>query len=191
MAEYSGRFVLRISPELHARAARIARDLGVSLNEYCRTAIEHYTDGAAGGGSRATHGARWVDDARRVVGDVLEGVVMFGSYARGEATTSSDIDLLVVVPESFELNREPYHRWDNLDLDPRVSPHFVHLPDQVAGAGSIWFEVALDGIVLYERDRRVSAFLQSVRQAIADGRLKRRYTHGHPYWVKAPEITRA
>lgn len=31
---YSGKFVIRISPELHARLASSARDAGMSLNQY-------------------------------------------------------------------------------------------------------------------------------------------------------------
>lgn len=191
MAEHSGRFVLRIPPELHARLAHLARETGRSLNEYCRKAIEHYTDSGARGATHSGSGGRWVDVARALVGDHLESVLLFGSQARGEATSSSDTDLLIVISQDVVLSRELYHRWDDLALDPPVNPHFVHLPDGVLEAGSIWYEVALDGIMLYERDRRTSAFLQSVRQAIADGRLRRLYAHGHPYWVKRTEASNA
>ena len=183
--------MVRIPPDLHARATRAARELGVSLNEYCRLAVEQYTDGVVHQERDVGPHGRWVRETRELVGDNLEGVVLFGSQARGEATTASDIDLLIVVSQAVDLSRELYHRWDTLGLDPRVNPHFVHSPGNVLAAGSIWYEVALDGIVLYERDRRVSGFLQSARQAIADGRIRRRYAHGHPYWVKTPEEARA
>lgn len=188
MTEHSGRFVLRIPPDLHARVRRLARERGVSLNEYCRTAIEYYTNGTSGGGFSTDPGGRWVAEARRVVGDDLEGVVLFGSQARGEARASSDTDLLVVVSPLLQLRRALYHRWDSTVPDPSVNPHFVHLPDSVSSAGSIWYEVALDGVVLHEADQSVSTFLQHVRRAIAEGSLRRRYVHGHPYWVKNPEV---
>lgn len=190
MTEHSGRFVLRIPPDLHARSRRLARERGVSLNEYCRAAIEHYADRETGVPVESETGT-WVSGAQHVLEDDLLAVVLFGSQARGEARASSDVDLLIVIADSHELGRDLYQRWDEEPLDDRVNPHFVHLPAVVRRAGSIWYEVALDGIVLFERDRLVSAFLQSVRREIADGRLQRRYAHGHPYWVKDEEKPRA
>lgn len=119
-----------------------------------------------------------------VVGDELLGLVLFGSCARGEQTVSSDVDLLVVVSSPVQLNRDLYRRWDETSRLDNVSPHFVHLPDGLDRAGSIWFEVAVEGIILFERDRAVTRFVQDVRRAIADGKVERRYSHGHPYWVK-------
>jgi hypothetical protein len=37
--EYSGRFLLRVTRRLHAQLARAARREGVSLNQYCSTAL--------------------------------------------------------------------------------------------------------------------------------------------------------
>jgi predicted nucleotidyltransferase len=177
---------------LHAAVRRASTEKGVSLNEYCSMAIESFTNaGDADLHRSGAQGERWVADAEGVVGDALVGVVLFGSQARGEATPSSDTDLLVVVADDVELNRELYHHWDSAEVDRQVNPHFVHLPEGVAEAGSIWFEVALDGIVISEDGRRVSAFLQTVRRAIADGLLQRRYVHGHPYWVKNLEAANA
>ena len=185
MAEHSGRFVLRIPSDLHSRARRLAQEQGVSLNEYCRCAIESYTGTVTSEPRAANRGGPWVDAARLVVGDDLEGVALFGSEARGEARESSDVDLLVVVADRLELSRKLYRGWDNRSgMDRRVSPHFVHLPSSVLEAGSIWYETAMDGIILFERDRSISSFLQSIRRAIADGHVRRGYAHGHPYWVK-------
>lgn len=191
MGEHSGRFVLRIPPDLHARARKKARDGDVSLNEYCRTAIEYYTDGRSGRTISGNAGSRWVDEARRVIGDDLDSVVLFGSRARGNERVNSDIDLLVVVRESLELSRELYHRWDRIASDRLVNPHFVHLPKDISTAGSLWFEIALDGIVLHDNNQKTNAFLRALRLAIANGRLQRRYTHGHPYWVKKREAANA
>lgn len=184
MPNHSGRFVLRLSPELHARAARAAREAGISLNEYCRNAVERFTAGAAPVPSALHDAARFVDEARTIVGDDLRGVVLFGSYARGESRTTSDIDLLIVIADARRLERELYRLWDLRTTSARVSPHFCHLPRTPLEAGSLWYETALDGIIHYDRDGDVHAFLSTTRRAMADGRLRRRYAHGHPYWVK-------
>lgn len=192
MADPSGRFVVRVPPSLHARLRRESSRLGVSLNDLCRTALEscvaeevprYHPEGAG----RST----LVETASAIVGDELLGVVLFGSAARGEALDSSDTDILIVATPAVAVTRDLYRRWDELCANRTVSPHFVHLPDGAGSAGSIWYEVALDGIVLHETDRVLTRALQGLRRAIADGSVERRYSHGHPYWVRNTEAARA
>jgi predicted nucleotidyltransferase len=186
MVEPSGKFVIRIPPEIHARLRQLSQRRGISLNEICNVSLESYVVNAESGlgdGPRSEH----VETAIKVVGDELLGVVLFGSRARGEELETSDVDLLIVVSPSVALNRELYRRWDLVGVDDAVNPHFVHLPVKPQSAGSIWYEIALDGIVFYEHDHLVTRFLQDVRRAIADGSIKRRYSHGHPYWIKNRE----
>lgn len=164
----------------------------MSLNDLCRTALEscvaeevprYHPEGAG----RST----LVETASAIVGDELLGVVLFGSAARGEALDSSDTDILIVATPAVAVTRDLYRRWDELCANRTVSPHFVHLPDGAGSAGSIWYEVALDGIVLHETDRVLTRALQGLRRAIADGSVERRYSHGHPYWVRNTEAARA
>jgi predicted nucleotidyltransferase len=116
--------------------------------------------------------------------DSIEGLVLFGSFARGREIASSDIDLLVVLNESVTLDRDVYSRWQLRRFSGReVAPLFVQIPGDGERVGGLWFEVAMDGIVLFDRDLRLSRFLAHVRNTVADGRVKRMVTHGHPYWV--------
>ena len=178
----SGRFVLRIDPALHEALRRAARECGLSLNDYCarRLAAPPAACDAADAGPALRHAASVFDDR-------LLGVVLFGSYARGDAGTASDVDLLVVVDERVALARSLYRRWD---ADPvtwenrRVEPHFVHLPDPAAVTGGVWAEAGLDGIVLFERRMAVSRRLAEVRRHVLSGRLVRRFVHGQPYWAE-------
>lgn len=178
----SGRFVLRIDPALHDALRRAARESGVSLNDYCA-------------GRLATPAAAWergdaapaLRRATSVFGDRLLGVVLFGSYARGEAGTASDVDLLVVLEKRVALSRSLYRRWDSCPVtweNRRVEPHFVHLPDPGAVTGGVWAEAGLDGIVLFDREMAVSRRLADVRRQILSGRLVRRLVHGQPYWAE-------
>lgn len=69
----SGRFVLRIDPQLHASLRRSARARDVSLNRYCteRLAAPHAElDPAA---------AAVLGRAASILGDDLLGIVAFGS----------------------------------------------------------------------------------------------------------------
>jgi predicted nucleotidyltransferase len=177
----SGRFLLRISPGLHAALREAAAAQGLSLNDYCARKL------AAPGGSLAAGGdaGRAVERVADLFGGSLVGVMAFGSWTRGEAADTSDIDLLVVVDRRVALRRELYRVWDEVPMtwDGRpIEPHFVHLPEPGERVTGIWAEVALDGIVLFERDLRLSARLAQVRHKILSGRLVRRIAHGQPYW---------
>ena len=176
----SGRFVLRMAPGLHAALERAACAAGVSLNEYCvrRLAV-------AGAGPDDGDAAALVSRAAAIVGDGLTGVLLHGSWARGEATPASDVDALVVVEPRTALRRALYRAWDEHRVrwrGRRVDPHFVHPPGpELSG---LWAEAAIDGRVLFDRDGRLAADLARVRHAIAAGRLVRRTAHGQPYWTE-------
>lgn len=81
---------------------------------------------------------------------------LFGSRARGEATTESDWDLLVVVPDDLpEEAFDPVAAWQirknagvRADVIPCRESDFredLHTPNTLA------FEAAVHGVLLYER----------------------------------------
>jgi len=179
----SGRFLLRISPGLHAALRGAALDAGVSLNDYCARKLA-----APAGDLFALEGAtRAVERAAKLFGDRLLGVAAFGSWARREAADSSDVDLLVIVDAAVELTRELYRRWDEEPVEWQgrsVEAHFAHLPPEGRVAAGLWAEVALDGIVLFERGLAVSGRLVAVRRDIVAGKIVRKVAHGQPYWAE-------
>ena len=182
-APKSGRFVLRMPPPLHGQLQDAARAGGLSLNAYCVRQLA-----AAGAGVAGDEDARsLVTRARTVAGDALVAVVLHGSWVRGEATPASDVDALIVVEPSLALSRALYRSWDAHPVTwrgHRVDPHFAH-PAAEGRFSGLWAEAALDGLVLFEREWRLSAYLARVRRAIAAGRLVRRVVHGQPYWTEA------
>jgi hypothetical protein len=182
MAEQpSGRFVLRLDPGLHAALRAAAQDAGVSLNEYCVRRL------AVRGREGLDAGSELVARAGQVVGAALVGVVLFGSWARGEAGEDSDVDVLIVV-EGVGVTRALYRAWDAAPLrweGRPVEPHFVTLPPAGGLPSGLWAEVAIDGVVLFERGLELSRRLAAMRAHIAEGALVRRWSNGHPYWVAA------
>ena len=178
----SGRFVLRIEPGLHQALRGAARECGVSLNDYCARRLAGPANGCEAGD--AAHALR---RATLLFGDTLVGVAAFGSWVRGEAAATSDVDLLIVLETGVALTRDLYRRWDDTPVswDGReVEPHFVHLPDPGTVTGGVWAEAAMDGVVLFERRLSVSQRLAAVRRHILSGRLVRRLIHGQPYWAE-------
>lgn len=162
---------------------RGARDLGLSLNEYCARRLAVPLGGVAAHGDAAPTVAR----AMAMLGHGLVGVVIIGSWVRGEATERSDVDVLIVVDAGVELTRDLYRRWDETPLrwgGRPVDAHFVRLPSPEAAVTGLWAEAAIDGAVILERGSRVSEHLIRVRRAIAEGRLVRRTAHGQPYWTE-------
>ncbi len=181
--EPSGRFVLRVDPRLHDALRRLARERGLSLNAYCVRRLSACLTAKV-----ADDGECTVRRAEQLFGDDLIGLVVFGSWARGEAGDRSDVDVLVVLEPTVQLTRELYRRWDEepvLWSDRSVEPHFVHLPGPEAVVRGVWSEVALDGIVILERGLRLSRWLIRVRGLILSGRMARRTVHGQPFWVEA------
>ena len=185
MMNLSGKFVLRIPQNLHRSAKERALHDGISLNEVCIRSIKDYLRMTPQ--NLQEHGdeeSDWIDKAKALFKNTLLGVVLFGSAARGEAGEHSDIDLLLVLDKKVTLSRKLYTLWDRNSWCASVSPHFTHIPATVQAAGSLWLEVAIDGIPLYEKDRRISRFLALLRRAIAGGEMERRVVHGHAYWIK-------
>ena len=84
-----------------------------------------------------------------------ERIILFGSYARGTATDSSDVDLLVILPFEGRVFRK------SIEILKRVDPPFaldlvVRRPDDTERRYAEYdplIREALDGgRVLYERD---------------------------------------
>ena len=176
----SGRFLLRMPPSLHTALDGAARAAGLSLNEYCIRRL-------ASAGTCHDDAAALLARAATVAGNALHAIVLHGSWVRGEATATSDVDALIVVDHSAELGRELYHLWDAEPVTWQglsVDPHFVHPAEDETFSG-LWAEVAVDGQVLFDRYGSVNKHLIRVRRAIAEGRLVRRVAQGQPYWTAA------
>ena len=179
----SGRFVLRIEPELHATLRRAAQDAGVSLNEYCARKLAAPGNGGTGPFEEA------IRRAATTFGKQLVGIVACGSWARDELTDTSDVDLLVVLSPDLAITRALYRAWDAFPLhwgSHPVEPHFVHIPADDARITGAWAEVATEGIVLFDREFEISRLLARIRRRILARGLIRRRSQGQPYWVEAP-----
>lgn len=176
----SGRFVLRIPPTLHAVLRDAANSAGLSLNEYCVRSL------AAPGPDPAGPGAAVAARAGEAFGADLVGIILYGSWARGEATAGSDIDVLVALEPTRPITRTLYQEWDRTPLEHdghAVETHFVSMPATVDEPGTVWLEVALDGVIVFDREGRITRYLSRVRRDIANGTLVRRRAHGQPYWT--------
>jgi predicted nucleotidyltransferase len=123
----------------------------------------------------------------------LEGIILFGSVAKKIDTANSDLDLLLVMRQGTKINRSLYTTWDNevenkltkdITKGKEVSPHFVELPNNLDQVHSLWLEVSISGIPLWERNSNINSILEKIRLSIAENEFTRKNTHGQPYWIR-------
>ena len=178
------RVLLRLPADLHLTLVKAAADLDLSFNEFCVRRLQAPSD---------AHGlsvvrSLVVSRARATFGDRLLGVLVLGSWARGEAAATSDIDVLIVIDPGTTLTRDLYRAWD---LDPltfegrAIDAHFAHPSAAGTAPTAVWCEAAVDGVVWYDPTGAIAIRLGKVRRAIAEGRVVRAFAHGQPYWKGA------
>jgi len=92
----------------------------------------------------------------------IEAVILFGSVARGDASPSSDIDMMVVAdsePDPTELRRRlGSSQEERLSLVCRSPRQFLKLLNQ---GDSFAAHLHYEGVVLYDRSRLVAGALSS------------------------------
>jgi len=84
-----------------------------------------------------------------------EQIWLFGSRARGVATTASDWDLLVVAPDDLDDDFDPVEAWQlQKGSGVRADVLLCQLKDFRSDLGTpntIAYAVAMEGVLLYER----------------------------------------
>lgn len=178
------RVLLRLPAGLHRTLTQAAAASDLSFNEFCVRRLQapaHLEDTSA-------VRSLVIERAHAAFGDRLRGVVALGSWARGDAAADSDIDVLIVIDAATPLTRDLYRMWDEAPLTfegRTIDAHFVHASAPGAPASGVWCEAAVDGLVWYDADGRITSRLADVRRLIADGRVVRGVAHGQPYWKGA------
>ena len=60
---------------------------------------------------------RYVDDMKRLYGNKLKTVILYGSYARGDFRPDSDIDIMILVDLTEQEIRERGHLLSDITFD--------------------------------------------------------------------------
>src|SRR2546426_11672396 len=132
--------------------------------------------------------------------DSLEGVVLFGSVAKGNWRKESDIDLLLVVKGWEE--RKAWERIDELyALKARLAlslehsacvnqgfwPAIHHVPlspEELKEFRTLYLDISFDGVILFDRDGVMKGFMDSIRSwAKSAGTRRVTLPDGGSYWV--------
>jgi len=109
-------------------------------------------------------------------GRKLVAVVLFGSRARGDAKEESDWDMLVIAKDLPERQIERYRRTKEIlpqKWRGRISI-LAKTPDEFeAVLPSLYLEIALDGLILYDPQEYAGTQLQKLRRLILAKDLRR------------------
>lgn len=174
----SGKFVLRVSRELHAELRQAAQERGISLNREINRRLQKENMGH-------------FEVLQRLFGADLLGVVLFGSTVRGEQRKNSDIDLLIVLTDRVPIERSLYHLWEEKVapvLGPRYSPQWVHLPGDLQSLSGLWLEVAMEGEIQFQQSPELRRVLHQIKRMIAGGLFRRKLVYGQPYWIRTKDF---
>jgi len=184
MNRFSGKFVLRVNPELHQTLRQKAKELKQSLNTTCaqllKSALQNQKNSVSNPRLEFI-----TKKTKKVFKNHLIGIVLFGSVVKKTTFATSDIDLLVVMKPSCKLSRQLYQTWDSKiddQKEPIINPHFVNLPHN-KHMSSLWLEVAKNHKIIWQKDKRLGLTLKEIQDSIFSGKVKAQESHGHPYWI--------
>ncbi|HMO18250.1 MAG TPA: nucleotidyltransferase domain-containing protein [Oligoflexia bacterium] len=198
MAKNKDSIFLRVNSELANNLKLLAKKHELSLNEYCSEILESRANARLRFDSETSPADSFqpgifdqlVSAAKSEYQGHLKSVLLFGSFARGEETIESDIDILIILDKKLAVTRKLYESLDSktfTSIPSNVSIHLTHLPSNFISLSGLWCEVALEGIMLYDSDFKVSRFLITLREKILLGHYKPSYSHGHRYWIYQKE----
>jgi hypothetical protein len=146
--------------------------LSASLPDHLKEGLEHF-----------------VDLLRSQWGEALVSVIVFGSYARGEAHSESDLDLLLIMkdlPKGRLTRRELIYQ-----LEKRIGDQFaatistiILTPEEAQVVKPYYLGVLSGHFVLFDRDGFFVTVLQRLQRRLAElGSERCRDSEGYEYWI--------
>lgn len=130
-----------------------------------------------------------VDEAIQALRDLpghdLIAVVLYGSWSRGEARPGSDVDLFVIAQNL------PEHRFDRSRYLHKAVAGRCPLPVSILAKEpaqfeghfpSLYLDIGLDGIILYDTNDYIFQKLDRIRQLIEEAGLYRVRQKGELMW---------
>jgi hypothetical protein len=133
-------------------------------------------------------------------GKRLASVAVFGSLARGDATPSSDIDVLLVIEglpkkigerqdEISKLKLQFYGLREHWLLAVPISP-LLYTPDEAGDFHNVYLDMTRHVVVLLDRNNLLTKKLAELSYRLKELESERRELDGKPVWVLKPNLRR-
>ncbi len=146
---------------------------------------------------------KFIELLKEKYGDRLISICLFGSIARGDFNSNSDIDVLIIIKgfssdldsrisELFEIKRKLRRSIEYKNLlknnMPRMISEIVFTPDEVSRHPPILLDIIIDGVIVYDKNDFLRKELEKLKvklNSIGAKRIKSK--HGW-YWILKPNI---
>jgi len=137
----------------------------------------------------------------RVLDDALISVVLYGSVARGSATGTSDIDLVIIVKDlpAGQMKRKEILADADQEIEPVLEElrresidasfsRIVKTPDEASSITPLYLDLVDDAILLFDRDGFFSSILSRLRQRLRSLGARRVSSGSILYWDLKPDF---
>ena len=134
--------------------------------------------------------------------DKLISICLFGSVARGEAKSDSDIDILIVangLPRDIGMRiketnyiheylkeSKAYISLRKSNMSGLISDIFF-MPEEIKGHPPLLLDIIDDGIVLYDRGSFLSNELKLLKQKLEAQKARKVKTEKGHFWILKPD----
>ncbi len=122
---------------------------------------------------------------KRRLGDSLVSIVLFGSRARSEAGETSDWDLLIIARHLPDKTMERHMAFMSMlpvEWRGHVSVLAKTPQEFEARLPSLYLDIALDGLVLYDTGKYITERLARLRRLVQEQGLYRETTEHDLIW---------
>ena len=135
--------------------------------------------------------------------DNLLSVILFGSVARGKWTIESDLDLFAIVSNTYsgeiqlsqkiidliiEFEQSHSVKDDNgKDISPSIQVISLFLKE-LDIFRTIFYDIAVDGILIYDRNQFGAKFIKKIKDRIKEKGLKRIFNSDNDFYWKRRNI---
>jgi len=142
-----------------------------------------------------------LEEAKKVYGERLVTLAVFGSVGRGTPGPHSDVDLLVVAEplpdgrirrvEEFDAVEqaleEDLRRLDSRGIYTRLSPVFK-TREEVRRGSPLFLDMIDDAVILYDREGFFTSFLRDLSSKLSTLGARRIARGGAWYWDLKPDF---
>lgn len=133
-------------------------------------------------------------------GGRLVSAAVFGSLARGNATPSSDIDMLLIIEglpkrvgerqdEISGLKLQFYELPEHWLLAAPISP-VLYTPDEAVDFHDVYLDMTRHVVVLFDSGNFLTEILAELSTRLHELKSERHELGGKPVWVLAPDLRR-